>query len=290
MFRREKDEKMGQEKGSRTGGTLADKADRHALYQRAVQSPDVDVEFFERVFRANFHRAPTLLREDFCGTALVSCEWVNSKKTRHALGVDLDASTLAWGRKHNVEQLKQARRERIELREADVREVSDPKADVIAGQNFSYNIFKTREELRVYFEAAHANLADEGVLVLDQMGGAETQEDEREDIRKIGKGIKYVWEQRRFDPVTNEADLAIHFIFKDGSALNNAFEYDWRVWSLPELRELLLEAGFDRVDVYWEDEDEDGEGNGHYSKVESAPADPSWVACIVAVKGAASKK
>ena len=272
-------------KKEKKGGTLADKADRHALYQKAVQSPDVDIEFFERVYRANFHRVPTVLREDFCGTGLVSCEWVNSKKTRHAVGIDLDGATLEWGQKHNVGRLKEARRSRIELRQADVREVSEPKADVIAAQNFSYNVFKTRAELRGYFASAHANLADRGVLVLDQMGGAETQEDEREDIRKIGRGTKYVWDQRGFDPVTCESQLGIHFLFKDGSALYNAFEYDWRVWSIPELRELLLEAGFDRVDVYWEDEDEDGEGNGHYSKVESAPADPSWVTCIVAVKG-----
>ena len=34
---------------------------------------------------------------------------------------------------------------------------------------------------------------------------------------------------------------------------------------LRKLKELLLEAGFSKVTVYWEGEDEDGEGNGEFS-------------------------
>jgi hypothetical protein len=29
-----------------------------------------------------------------------------------------------------------------------------------------------------------------------------------------------------------------------------AFEYHWRLWSIAELREAMLEAGFESVDVY----------------------------------------
>lgn len=280
--KREKDKKQ---KKAGTEVTRADRADKFDLYQRAVQSPEVDVEFFHRVFRTEFGRPPLLLREDFCGTAAVSCAWAASRRDRRAIGFDLDEETLAWGRTHNVEALPPARRASVTLVQADVREEHAEKADVICALNFSFNVFKTRDELRGYFKAALRNLADEGVLILDVVGGAETQEDEREESRKIKGGVHYVWEQRRFDPLTYEGRFAIHFLFKDGSALRCAFEYDWRLWTIPELRELLLEAGFRRVDVFWEGTDpETDEGNGKYDRVTTAAADPAWVACLAAYR------
>ena len=48
-----------------------------------------------------------------------------------------------------------------------------------------------------------------------------------------------------------------------------------------ESRDVLLEAGFARVDVYWEGVDRNGEGNGIYRKVTRAENDTSWVAYVV---------
>ena len=57
----------------------------------------------------------------------------------------------------------------------------------------------------------------------------------------------------------------IHFKFPDGSRIKNAFSYDWRLWTLPEVQELLAEAGFDRITVYWQGTDEEtGEANGEF--------------------------
>jgi SAM-dependent methyltransferase len=267
------------------GETIATTADRYELYQLSVQSPDVDVEFLERAFKKNFRRQPMTLREDFCGTAAISCSWVESKRGRVALGVDLDPEPLAWGREHNVGALPENKRDRVRLIEDDVRIVHDDKVDVVCAHNFSFCVFKTRDELREYFSAARANLANEGVLVLDVVGGAELQEEDREETRKIGKGVRYVWHQRRFDPISHRCEFSIHFLFKDGSAMLDAFRYEWRLWTIPEIRELLDEAGFSRSDVYWEGTDEKtGEGNGKYKKQDTAEADPAWVACIVAVK------
>lgn len=265
--------------------TRADKADKYALYQRAVQSPEVDVAFFHRVYRSEFGRPPLVLREDFCGTGAVCCAWAASRKDRRAAGYDLDPEPLAWGRENNVTDLPATRQAQVELVQADVREVRGEKADVVCALNFSFNIFKTREELRTYFQAARANLADEGVFIIDVVGGAETQEDEREESRKLKGGVRYVWEQKTFDPISYEGLFAIHFIFKDGSALNRAFDYSWRLWTIPELRELMNEAGFRRTDVYWEGTDpETGEGDGKYNRVKSAAADPAWVACLAAFR------
>ena len=52
----------------------------------------------------------------------------------------------------------------------------------------------------------------------------------------------------------------------------------------PEIQELVLEAGFKKVTVYWEGEDEDGEGNGEYEPTTEGTADPAYVSYIVAEK------
>ncbi len=41
----------------------------------------------------------------------------------------------------------------------------------------------------------------------------------------------------------------IDFKFEDGSVQKRAFSYDWRLWILPEIREVLAEAGFRRSTV-----------------------------------------
>ena len=66
---------MGKRRGQpkptpkRTGPTMAEKADRHILYEQAVQSVEDEIEFLGETFRALRSREPILLREDFCGTA-----------------------------------------------------------------------------------------------------------------------------------------------------------------------------------------------------------------------------
>ena len=56
------------------------------------------------------------------------------------------------------------------------------------------------------------------------------------------------------------------------------------MWTLPELQELLREAGYSKVTVYWEEVDEDDEGTGEYAPATVGDADPSWVCFIVAEK------
>ena len=93
-----------------------------------------------------------------------------------------------------------------------------------------------------------------------------------------------MWEQRSFDAVQSWGENYIHFEFPDGSALHNAFQYGWRIRSLPELRETLADAGFSRTEVYMEGTDrETGEGNDVFSKRERFEADPAWVAYLVAL-------
>jgi len=62
-----------------------------------------------------------------------------------------------------------------------------------------------------------------------------------------------VWEQREFDPCTARAVNAMHFrVERDGEivqSLEDAFVYSWRLWSVPELRDAMTEAGFTATEV-----------------------------------------
>ena len=79
-----KNGKGKRKKRKRDGGaTMAETADRHVLYEASVQSVDTETEFLQRVFKRYHGRSFHLLREDFCGTAKLACEWRGcTRKTR----------------------------------------------------------------------------------------------------------------------------------------------------------------------------------------------------------------
>ncbi len=259
--------------------------DRHRLYELSVQSPEEHIRWFDQFFEERRGRLPRSLKEDFCGTALLSATWVRTRPDNVAIGVDLDLETLDWAREHNVAPLEPAQQERLTLLHRNVLEVREPAVDIVAALNFSYFEFKTRDDLRAYFENARRSLGPEGVFVCDIFGGWEAYMEETDRTRY--KGFTYVWEQTRFDPVSNFTEFRIHFKFHGGGGIRDAFVYRWRLWSLPEVRELLAEAGFRRVDIYWEGIDEEtGEGSGEYSLVTEAETAPGWIAFLVATPDA----
>lgn len=262
--------------------TMAEQADIHDLYERSVQAVDVEAQFLRDTFRALRGREPTSLREDFCGTASLACEWVRGGPRRHAIGVDVDADVLDWGRRNRVATLPEAARARIELLRDDVRTARTAPVDLVGAFNFSYFCFKTRAEMRNYFARVHAALKPDGVLFLDAFGGPDASDVTKEKT-KID-GFTYIWEQAEFEPVTGRILCHIHFKFPDGSKIERAFTYEWRLWTLPELRELLLEAGFKSVRVYWEGDDGEGGGNGEFREHATGEADLAWIAYLVAEK------
>ncbi len=265
------------------GPTEAESADKHALYEQAVQEPEADVEFATDTFRVEFGRRAVRMREDFCGTAAVSRDWVRAHKRNQAWGVDLNDETLSWGRTHNIDPLREQQRRRVTLLRGDVRTARTPPVDVVMALNFSYFLFADRSTLLRYFRAARRNLDREGLLILDAYGGPESVqrvEDETEH-----DGFSYIWDQDDFDPIQRMATCYIHFTFDDGSALRRAFSYHWRMYSIPELREALADAGFTSSTVYWEGTDaKTQEGDGVYTARETAEPDDAWVCYVVGVK------
>jgi SAM-dependent methyltransferase len=272
--------------GKKKVALTAATADKHDLYQRSVQDPEVEIGFVSRVYKKTFGRLPLSLREDFCGTALFCADWVASNPARTAVGIDLDQPTLEWGIRHNLSKIGDAA-SRVTLLCQNVLDPVSQRFDLALGFNFSYWVFLTREQMRAYFKGVHASLNREGLLVLDAYGGPYSMEGMSEsevERTKIKGGFTYVWDQHRVDAIDHSVVNYIHFEFKDGTKLERAFTYHWRFWTLPELRELLAEAGFSRSHVYWEDEDEDGEGTGVYRVRKRADNAGAWVAYIVAEK------
>ena len=258
--------------------------DKHWLYQESVQSPDIHFGFFDRVYRQRNGRPPASLKEDFCGTALLASEWVERRRTNTAIGVDLDAPTLAWGKKHNLSRLSDEQRSRVTLLRKNVLDVTRPRVDLVVALNFSYFIFLERDELRRYFQAARKSLAPGGLFIGDIFGGWESQKPMRERTRH--RGFTYIWELEGSDPVENFARFQIHFEFRDGGGIRRAFTYNWRQWTIAELREILVEAGFRHVDIYWELIDKkSGFGNSIFRRVEHSENAPGWIAFFVASDG-----
>ena len=267
---------------TKNGPTMAEQADLHELYEASVQNVENEVEFMQATFKQLSGRTAYLFREDFCGTASSACQWVRQGPEYQAIGVDIDASVLEWGRINRVGKLATEDQARVKLMQSDVQTVETPKVDIMAAFNFSYWIFEERAQMLNYMRRCYDTLKDDGVLFMDMFGGPESFEETKEKTKH--DGFTYIWHQARFHPVTNHMQCYIHFKFPDGSKIKKAFSYAWRMYTAPELRDLLLEAGFRKATVYWEGEDEDGEGNGEFTPDEKGEADLAWIAYIVAEK------
>ncbi len=256
--------------------------DKYWYYNKSVQSADVDVVFFQETYKELKGRLPEVFREDFCGTFKLSCEWVKLNDHYKAIGVDLDPEPIQYGLENYLPELSNDEQARIKLMQANVLDPNLPKADIIAACNFSYFIFKKREELKNYFKNNLNGLNDGGLLIIDIFGGTHCSEPNEEETEH--KGFSYFWDQDSYDPVTNEALFYIHFKPKGEKKVKKAFTYDWRMYSIPEVKDILIDAGFKNVHVYWEGTDKKGEGDGEFRKVDHGEHCDSWIAYIVAEK------
>jgi SAM-dependent methyltransferase len=260
--------------------------DKRRLYELAVQSPDSEIDFVTARFRAVTGRPLRLLREDFCASAASACEFVKRHKDNRAVGLDIDAGILAWGLKHNVARLPPEARSRIRLLRRNVMTPGSEgrHADCVLAMNFSYWVFDTRDTLRAYFKTVRDSLKKDGVFFLDSHGGWESDKllTERRRVYAKGSHFTYVWDQSRFDPLTHRITCHIHFEFPRGKPIRRAFTYRWRLWSLPELQELLTEVGFRDVTVYWEGDDDNGGGNGVFRPIRKPQQCASYICYISA--------
>jgi hypothetical protein len=98
--------------------------------------------------------------------------------------------------------------------------------------------------------------------------------------------IRYIWQQRQTDPLTGLVENALHFrVERAGEVvqeITDAFVYRWRLWSVPELRDAMREAGFARTDVYAQLPDARDAGGTLYARPIEDPEeiDESFIVCV----------
>lgn len=256
--------------------------DKYKAYSESVQSSFEDARFLRRIYREINQAEPVTMREDFCGAFALCCEWVKLSDKTRAIGLDIDPEPIAYGRKNHLPQLDSARGKRVSIFRRDVLKPGASKADLICALNFSYFIFHRRETLLQYFIAARKTLSKNGLLVVDNFGGPNCCFTNTESRRM--PGFTYKFEQKYFDPINNHAKFSIHFKPKGRRLVKDAFTYDWRMWSIPELKDLMLEAGFRDVAVYWEGTARDGSGSGVFHKRSRGEECQVWIAYIVGIR------
>lgn len=218
---------------------------RHDLYERCVQNPAALVPFLV----ALHGRSPRVLAEDFCATAAISREWLRVVPNGEAHAVD-----------HNVEAIAEARRRcdspGLQLECEDVMDAAAPAAEVIFVGNYSIGYCHERPALVRYLARCRGRLAEHGIFVCDTYGGESAFR--RGAIQRIvplndRTSVRYTWEHRDANAWTGMVTNAVHFrVERDGTVVQDytdAFVYHWRLWSVPELREAMLEVGFASVEV-----------------------------------------
>ena len=195
----------------------------HELYEHCVQSPPSDVDFLQTVYEHYYHCSPKCIREDFCGTAALSVEWVKRSVDNYAIGIDLDLETLQWGYQHHVQtKLSQKEKERIWLIHGNVLDgCSAIQSDIIVAQNFSWMLLRQRQQLIQYFQTCQQQLRPRGLLLLDIYGGPESQQPCHEMTYYPKYKFAYHWIQETYNPVTNHVQCGIGFSFPHNNKQND---------------------------------------------------------------------
>lgn len=257
--------------------------DRHDLYELCVQSPVHAV----RLLRAIHGRTPVTLGEDFAGTAAVSREWVRQVRGGRAVAVDLDRGAL-----HHAKRAPRA----VRCIVGDVFTAASPRrdrCDAIFVGNFSIGEVHTRPRLVKYLKRCRARLNPRGVFVCDIYAGESafrTGSFRRTHFAPDNTRVVYTWEQREADPLTGMVTNAIHFrADRTGEVvadLADAFVYRWRLWSIPELRDALSEAGFRETAIYQQLPDAiDTDGNAYAQPVaDASELGDSFIVCVAGRK------
>ncbi|KAL0369537.1 UNVERIFIED_CONTAM: hypothetical protein Sangu_0271800 [Sesamum angustifolium] len=316
---------------------------KFALYQQSVQSPKGDISYLQKFFLMYVGgRAPLHLQEDFCGTALLSVEWLHSDARRTAVGLDLDVEALNWCMESNVNRIGADVCSRISLFHGNVlqplesklvnfspdesmqnmtlrdnegdsvtgmnsspgstktvqntkslKDIQLPAKDIVCAFNYSCCCLHNRKDLVLYFKHALNALSRKGgIFVMDLYGGTSSEGMLR--LQRRFPNFTYVWEQAEFDIIQRKTRISLHFnLHKQHRKLRHAFSYSWRLWSLPEVKDCLEEAGFRSVH-FWirsmPDSEQirctDGLSVGRDVKYEEATSfqqQDSWNAYIVGV-------
>lgn len=271
---------MTKKKATKVSSKLS-REEKYKLYEASVQNPAADIHFINKEYKKMMKRAPLTLREDFCGTGIMACEWVKQSFQHKAFGIDLDMEPITFGVDHHYLPMTEEQQSRMKYIRGNVLENYEMQTDVIVAFNFSYFLFKKRNDLLAYFKQVRKHMGKETVFFLDLFGGTDTRKELIESNKH--KSHTYFWECESYNPLTAECMYYIHFLKHDTKVkYEKVFKYDWRMWDAREVQDILLDAGFSEIQIYWEGEDENGEGDGNFKATTKADNCESWVTYIAA--------
>jgi SAM-dependent methyltransferase len=245
---------------------------KYELYQTSVQNVKKEVEFFKKQYRLIFNKIPTTFREDFCGTALLSCEWVKGNVLNSAVGIDLDQETLEWGIKNNVNNLNSGS-ERIKLIKQDVLEEYDTKEkfDIICSLNYSHFLLPKRKQLLKYFSNVVKNLESKGVYIIDFYGGSHIFVDHKYQHNKTSNFYEFSGKQMNI--LNNQSKCSLNYKIKKNK-YKPFFSFDFRIYSIIELREAMEEVGFNQFKLFIKEINDDEEDD--YAEYEEVDIDGEY--------------
>lgn len=225
------------------------------LYEQCVTNPQPLARFLLTLWEQGSRRSgkPPTLREDFSGSGALARSFARAHG--HAVAVDMDPSAVGAARTMGKGAA------RLSVVESDVNRCK-VRADIIAATNFPLGYFHTRPALLAYLRHARACLFSRGIFCADLYGGSDCFTPSRATRTLTvpnGDRVRYTWQQVSASRLTYRVSNAIHFQVLPAAragtrqpprTYTNAFTYDWRLWSPPELQEALQEVGFSSVEVH----------------------------------------
>lgn len=220
---------------------------RYDLYELAAQAPVAEAAFLRAVHAHN----PEVLAEDFAGPCGIARAWLTLADHHRAICTDLDHEPLDHARDRTLRDLGAGALARIDFHSCDVR-TTKGRADIIASLNFAVGELHDRPALLTYLRHALARLHPKGILVCDTYAGPDAlvPGSYDQEIDTDHGTVHYTWRQVEADPLTHRVRNAMDFRLPDGKRMPDAFTYDWRLWTIPELRDACREAGFPRTQVF----------------------------------------
>lgn len=248
------------------------KSDKFNLYQKSVQNVKIEVEFFRKCYRMIYNKVATKFREDFCSTALLSCEWVRNNVMNIAVGLDIDPEALAWGLENNVNNLNSGS-DRIRLLNHNVLTPYDEKEkfEIICSLNYSHFLLTKRKDLFTYFNNVHKSLDNKGIFILDFYGGSHIYEDHKYQQEKSHHFYQFSGKQMNI--LNNQSLCSLNYKVGKNKFVPH-FKFDFRIYSIIEMKEILEEVGFKKFKLHIKEINEEDEDD--YTEYEEVDLDGEY--------------
>ena len=232
------------------------------------------IEFVDNRFKALRGRRARLLREDFCGTANVSCEVGFRPPRQRAPSVSISTARCCSGQRSIIccsSHASPAAADRPTLRKRAIKTYTDQPTSF--GNEFRYLAVQGAQGVERYFRRVRGFAGRGRHPVSRRLWRLRLFQREIVEEQEIEEGgFTYVWGAGEVRACQRQPDLPIHFDFPDGSRLERAFSYDCAC-GLPEIRELVGGSRLPQICVYWQGWDERQEADGDFKPVSEGEAD-----------------